>query len=45
MTRAEAIKAGFWIALMAVLLFVPAGTLAWRGAWISWPSSWSPAGP
>ncbi len=34
MTRAEAIKAGFWIALMAVLLFVPAGTLAWRGAWI-----------
>jgi len=34
MTWAESVKAVFWIAFTGTLLFVPAGTPNWRGAWI-----------
>ena len=30
----DSAKAGLWIVFMGALLFVPAGTLAWLGAWI-----------
>ncbi len=34
MTWADSIKAVFWIVSIGALLFVSAGTLDWRGAWI-----------
>jgi protein-S-isoprenylcysteine O-methyltransferase Ste14 len=34
MSWAKSLKATLWIVFMAVLLFVPAGTIDWRGGWI-----------
>ncbi len=34
MTRADIVKTVLWIALIGAVLFLPAGTLDWRGAWI-----------
>ena len=34
MTWASSAKAGAWMIFMGVVLFVPAGTLDWRGGWI-----------
>jgi hypothetical protein len=34
MLRRVAIQTALWLAIMAALLFVPAGTLAWPQAWV-----------